>query len=359
MTNIPESIKKKIGLNLHNKYGHPIKIIKEHIYKYFDKLDIKFDKFENFSPYVDVKYNFDVLRIPKEHPSRKKTDTYYVDDTTVLRTHTSAHQYELLQKGHKNFLVVGDVYRKDEIDARHYPVFHQLEGVFEVKKDAVMELKQLLSGLIEYLFPNCEYRFAKDYFPFTEPSFEIEVMYRDKWLEVLGCGVMHREILDSLNIQEEKIAFGLGIERLCMVFFDIPDIRLLWTDNPKFLDQFKEEKIVKFKPYSNLEPIYKDISFWLPSDQVNIVNSINTDFNWNNINDFYELARESFGDNIESINLYDKFYNNKKNTYSHTFRLTFTPNSDIENPADFTELINKQVDEFRLLITNKLKLILR
>jgi phenylalanyl-tRNA synthetase alpha chain len=356
-SNIPQSIKNKIGMNLHNKKGHPIKIIKEYIYKYFDSLtEIKFEKYDNYNPYVDIKYNFDALRIPKEHPSRKITDTYYLNENIVLRTHTSAHQYELLEKGSKSFLVTGDVYRKDEIDSNHYPVFHQLEGVHlcEDNKNPEEELKKILSGLITYLFPNCEYRFNKDYFPFTHPSYEIEVNFHGKWLEVLGCGVVHEEILNNLKIKQKGWAFGLGLERLAMILFDIIDIRLFWTDDNRFLEQFEEEKIVKFKQYPKLKAVLKDISFWIDTSEVTCEEKTNT-FVWHNINNFYEIIREECGDLIEKVELCDNFYHPKHKKYSVMFRLAITPTEKditITDPAILSKSSNKLMESLRYKLNN-------
>ena len=120
--NIPKSIEEKIGKNLHKQHNHPIEIVKKKILDYFKSLeDYKFDIFEDLLPFVSVEDNFDKLLIPKDHVARSKSDTYYINESTVLRTHTSAHQNELLAKGYKSFLVIGDVYRKDEINMTHYP----------------------------------------------------------------------------------------------------------------------------------------------------------------------------------------------------------------------------------------------
>lgn len=339
MSNVPNSIKDKIGLNLHNKLGHPIKILKNHIYKYFDTLGYNFKKFDNFEPFVSVENNFDLLRIPKEHPSRSIHDTYYINDNTVLRTHTSAHQNELLDMGYTNFLVTGDVYRKDEIDSRHYNVFHQMEMVrlLDDDIDPEQELKKILDGLIKYLFPKNEYRFNTDYFPFTEPSFEVEVKFGDKWMEILGCGVIHREILDRLHIKQKGIAVGFGIERLAMILFDIPDIRYFWTNDNRFLDQFQSEEIIKFKPYPKLNPVTKDISFWIPDIEVNIQD---IHFDWKNVNDFYEWIREICDNNIADVLVLDKFYHQKKNKYSITFRFTIEGDLNETNPSKLESYAN-------------------
>merc|ERR1712078_400244 len=131
-----------------------------------------------------------------EHPGRSKSDTYYLTDTELLRTHTSAHQSQHLRQGHEAFLCTGDVYRRDEIDASHFPAFHQMEG------------------LNKYVFddPDLQTRWRDDYFPFTEPSFELDVFYQDEWLEVLGCGVIHADVLDRCGLASRRgWAFGLGL----------------------------------------------------------------------------------------------------------------------------------------------------
>lgn len=363
-SNIPPSIEQKIGRCLHNLKNHPIEIIKKIIYSYFDTLkEYNFQKYDDFEPVVTTANNFDLLLIPKDHPARSKSDTYYVDENTVLRTHTSAHQNEILAKGVENFLVSGDVYRKDEIDRCHYPVFHQIEGVARVTQGKPEEaLIKLLSGLVEHLFPGCEYRVNDDYFPFTEPSFEIEVKYRDNWLEILGCGVMHQEIVKHNNLEGDFLAFGLGIDRLAMVLFDIPDIRYLWSTHPRFLDQFKEGKIVKFEPYSELPNQMKDISFWIPENR--IVDDVDEDKNpikrWLEENDFYELIRENCGEIAEDVKLMDQFFHPKKQKHSRMYRITYSPTDpSLKDPSEFTDMCNSVQDRLRDLVDNKLDVELR
>jgi phenylalanyl-tRNA synthetase alpha chain len=345
---LPESVKSKIGSSLHNKKGHPIKIIKDIIYKYF----VDFEKFDNLPCEVNVSDNFDFLLIPHDHPSRSKSDTYYIDNKTVLRTHTSAHQNQLLQDGHTKFLVTGDVYRKDEIDAKHYPVFHQMEGVCLVPDDVdpVDDLKKVLLGLTTYLFPGKECRFGNDYFPFTEPSFEIEVKFDNNWLEILGCGVIHTKILDRLNIKQKGWAFGLGLERFAMILFNILDIRLFWSTDDRFLNQFIEEKIVTYMPFSKVTPVTKDISFLIGESEIN---KSETNIDWIRINDFYELVREICGDSIESVSILDKFYHKKTDRYSMTFRLLIgAPDYKITDPAKVTEHANNCMNTIAASLKN-------
>jgi phenylalanyl-tRNA synthetase alpha chain len=302
--NISDKILDLQNRNLHLVESHPIKIIKELIQGYFN-----FKNFDNLEPFVTTKENFDDLLIPKDHPSRSLSDTYYFDENHVLRTHTSAHQTSLLNKGEKSFLVSGPVFRRDEIDSSHYPVFHQMEGLNIIpsgnKEDALEDLKKNISGLIEFLFPEAKYEMVPSYFPFTEPSLEVEIEWNNKKLEVLGCGVIQPKILSNCNVEGSGWAFGLGLERLAMILFDIPDIRLFWTEDSRFLTQFSKGKISKFEPYSKYPICYKDISFWIPENYSS--------------NDFYEYVREIFGDLTESVKLIDNFTKNGK--ISHCYRI--------------------------------------
>lgn len=354
-SNITPKIEEKIGRNLHNLKNHPIEIIKRKIYDYFKETNLvleslglngedddtyNFSMYDDFYPVVSTEHNFDLLRIPLDHVSRSKSDTYYVNEKEVLRTHTSAHQNKLLKEGKTAFLVTADVYRRDEIDRCHYPVFHQMEGVYIVKDgDAKSDLIRVLSGLVKNLFPGCEYRVNDDYFPFTDPSFEFEVKYKGEWLEVLGCGVIHREILDRHGIKKDGWAFGLGLERLAMILFDIPDIRYFWSKHPRFIDQFKDGNIFKFKPFSELPSITLDISFWIPENQIK---EEKEDFIWKNENDFMEMVRSVAGESIESVILFDKFKHPKKGTFSRAYKVTYSPmDPDLKSPSEFKELALK------------------
>lgn len=271
----------------------------------------------------------------------------------MLRTHTSAHQNELLGKGITNFLVTGNVYRKDEIDAHHYPVFHQMKMFTIVDGDPEYELKKMLSGLVEYLFPNCNYRFNDDYFPFTDPSYEVEVEYRGKWMEILGGGIVQPAILVNNGIIDKKaIAAGLGIDRLVMIFADIPDIRYLWSTHERFLKQFESGKIIKFVPYSKLPNQTRDISFFVPKEQLN-----DDQTKWLNENDFCETIRNQVGDDIESVKLMDSFHNKKLDKYSRIYRLTYSPTGpDMKDSGAFTKYVNFLENKLREVLKDQLEL---
>ena len=320
--NVPINIANRVGVNLHLQVNHPLNIIKQKIESYWQSRardcfkgdDNKFEVFDNFSPIVSTNDNFDLLLIPTDHVSRSKSDTYYLDEETVLRTHTSAHQLALLSN-HEQFLVSGDVYRRDEIDSSHYPIFHQMEGVrmFDQSvniEDVEKDLKEGLEGMAKMLFGEHQMRWVDAYFPFTEPSFELEVFYEGEWLEVLGCGVIQKQIVSSAGRGNNPgWAFGLGLERLAMVLFGIPDIRLFWTTDPRFHDQFTSGEIVTFQPYSKYPPCLKDISFWTPD--------------MFHTNDFNELVRNVAGDLVEKVELIDEFVHPKTNRVSNCFRITY------------------------------------
>ena len=340
-SNITPRIREKIGKNLHNKKNHPIEIMKNKIHDFFGA---EFSKIDNLNSTVKVEENFDKLLIEKDHPSRRTSDTYDIDSENVLRTHTSAHQNELLMKGLRKFLVTGDVYRKDEIDTKHYPIFHQTEGLCIVEKGIIpeKELKKILSSLVEHLFPGCEYRFNEDYFPFTDPSFEIEVKFENKWLEILGCGVIHHKILENCGLGDKTgWAFGLGLERLAMILFEIPDIRYFWSEDERFLKQFENGKKTIFTPYSNQPAATRDISFWVPLDN----------FCYNS---FCEIVRETAGDLVEDIQKVDEFIHPKTNIESKCYRITYRSN-DRSLTSEEVELLQEEIKN-KISSTLKLKI---
>ncbi|XP_074313168.1 phenylalanine--tRNA ligase, chloroplastic/mitochondrial-like [Silene latifolia] len=353
--NIPYSIFSKLGVQLHKRDQHPLGIIKNAIHDYFDKnYSKKFEKFDDLCPIVSVKDNFDDVLVPADHVSRSYNDTYYVDSQTVLRCHTSAHQAELLRHGHTNFLVTGDVYRRDSVDSTHYPVFHQMEGVCvfspgdwetsgsDATSYTAKDLKKCLEGLACHLFGTVEMRWVDTYFPFTSPSFELEIYFQEKWLEVLGCGVMEREILKRSGKPENYAwAFGLGLERLAMVLFDIPDIRLFWSTDERFISQFSKGQLgVKFKPFSKFPPCYKDMTFWL-----------NDSFTENNL---CEVVRGIGGDLVEEVRLIDNF-TNKKGMTSHCYRIVYRSMERNLTDEEINELQSKVIEE----VKHKLNVVLR
>jgi len=286
----------------------------------------------------------------------------------MLRAHTSAHQADLVGAGLDAFLVVGDVYRRDEIDASHYPVFHQMEGVRlltaadvgaplfeagtrvpsrqqthtpEAAKAVEVDLKDCLEGLARALFPGeVETRWVECYFPFTHPSWELEVRWKGDWLEVLGCGVMEQELLANAGVVDRVgWAFGLGLERLAMVLYSIPDIRLFWTKDSGFLSQFEgvsPEAEVTFQPISKFPQCANDISFWLPQTE--------TGKEPFSPNDFFDLVREVGGDLVEQVMLTDKFFHPKKKLDSQTYKVVYRDMSKTLTQAE-ANVIHKEIEK--------------
>src|SRR5215211_7047508 len=189
-------------------------------------------------------YCFDALNTPPDHPARNEQDTFFLPDGRLLRTHTSTVQIRTMQAGLPPIRVIapGAAYRRDEVDATHSAQFHQIEGLYVDEKVSVADLKGTLEYFLrELLGPDTAIRFRPHFFPFTEPSFEVDVKSKalrggEKWLELCGCGMVHPAVFEEMNrargdqgYDPEKytgFAFGLGMDRLAMILFDIPDIRL-------------------------------------------------------------------------------------------------------------------------------------
>ena len=222
---------------------HPITQIKSEILSLLE--EIGFDFIDG--PEVETEeYNFDMLNIKKTHPARQMHDTFYVQKKNfVLRTHTSPVQIRgmLTSKPPISLISAGKVYRKDD-DATHLPMFHQIEGIYIDEDVNFANLKSIIYKIIEFLFGNeVDVRFRPSYFPFTEPSAEVDIRIKGgKWLEVLGCGIVNPIVLQNCKINSKKFsgfAFGLGIERIAMLKFGVNDIREFYKSNLDFLNQFK------------------------------------------------------------------------------------------------------------------------
>eukprot|EP00300_Choanocystis_sp_HF-7_P007490 c15319_g1_i1.p1 GENE.c15319_g1_i1~~c15319_g1_i1.p1 ORF type:complete len:327 (+),score=73.12 c15319_g1_i1:379-1359(+) len=314
---------------------------------------------DSLNPVVTVRENFDHLGFPADHSSRSHKDSFFLSPSTtdpfskLLRTHTSAHQTTLMTRANA-FLLSGDVYRRDSVDASHYPVFHQMEGVRIFTQDEIQkmlatgatgkeaweqailsDLKNTLETLAGVLFPkDTPIRWVDTYFPFTHPSAEMEVYFRGDWLEVLGCGVIHPGVMvNGGRANELGWAFGLGLERLAMVLFSIPDIRLFWTQDERFVSQFRSGEMTTFKPYSKFPECYKDVTFFLPTD-----GSFHD-------NDMHELVREVAGDLVERVQLLDQF-RHPSGKQSHCYRITYRSMDRV--------LTNAEIDVLQFEIRDRL-----
>lgn len=190
-------------------------------------------------------HNFDALNIPDNHPARADHDTFYFNPDVMLRTQTSGVQIRTMEveKPPLRIISPGRVYRND-YDQTHTPMFHQVEGLMVDKNVSFTELKGILHDFLNNFFEeDLKVRFRPSYFPFTEPSAEVDVMGKNgKWLEVLGCGMVHPNVLKAVNIDPEEFtgfAFGMGVERLTMLRYGVNDLRAFFENDLRFLKQFK------------------------------------------------------------------------------------------------------------------------
>ncbi|OPX56998.1 phenylalanyl-tRNA synthetase, alpha subunit [Oceanospirillum multiglobuliferum] len=193
----------------------------------------------------DDYHNFEALNIPSHHPARAMHDTFYFNANTVLRTHTSPVQVRTMESQQPPIRIVcpGRVYRCDS-DQTHSPMFHQVEGLLVDKNISFADLKGILEQFLKAFFEDdVRVRFRPSYFPFTEPSIEVDIDRGDgKWLEVLGCGMVHPKVFEASGIDPEEytgFAFGMGVERLAMLRYGVNDLRLFFDNDLRFLDQLR------------------------------------------------------------------------------------------------------------------------
>ncbi len=201
-------------------------------------------------------YNFEALNIPDNHPAKDEQDTFYINEKILLRTQTSSVQVHEMEKGKLpiRILAPGRVFRSDEVDATHSPSFHQIEGLVIDKNITFSDLKGTLAEFAKELFgPETKVKFRPHHFPFTEPSAEVDVtcfkcggkgcrFCKDSgWIEILGCGMVHPRVLEMRGIDPEEysgFAFGIGLERIALLKYEIDDMRLLYENDARFLNQF-------------------------------------------------------------------------------------------------------------------------
>ncbi|KAJ4321047.1 phenylalanyl-tRNA synthetase alpha subunit, mitochondrial [Neodidymelliopsis sp. IMI 364377] len=407
--NTPSTILEAIPRRLHLQPDHPLTITRKLIESRFPGYKAHNDLF----PIVTTVQNFDSLGFPPDHVGRNRTDTYYLNKDTVLRTHTSAHQADTFRANEsEGYLISADVYRRDAIDRSHYPVFHQMEGartwdrsqaekegkslaqiiwddVEKIPKHNVVvedpnptihaernplqathsaeeveaiaaHLKRSLEDMVITIFNAAKsatdsqdaaeplkIRWVEAYFPFTSPSWELEVFWQGDWLEVLGSGVVSQPILNNASVPDRVgWAFGIGLERIAMLLYSIPDIRLFWSKDKRFLSQFNETaQIKRFIPFSKYPACFKDVSFWIkPTKSAAGGAGSNTtlhptpDSTNSTIvppaapapaalsfheNDVMEIAREVCGDLVEDVRLVDEFEHPKTGRKSLCYRINY------------------------------------
>jgi phenylalanyl-tRNA synthetase alpha chain len=200
-----------------------------------------------YGPEIDDDFhNFGGLNFPPEHPARDMQDTFFIDSETVLRTHTSNVQIHLMEEKDPplRYIIPGRVYRNEAISFKSYCLFHQVEGLYVDKNVSFADQKGILEYFVKRMFgADTKMRFRPSFFPFTEPSAEVDIWSekRGQWLEILGCGMVDPEVFKSVDIDPDiwhGFAFGMGIERICMLKYGIDDIRLLYQGDMRFLEQF-------------------------------------------------------------------------------------------------------------------------
>ncbi len=220
---------------------HPVTMITQRMQQFFVQAGFNVAT----GPEVESDYyNFEALNIPSHHPARAMHDTFYFDAHYLLRTHTSPVQIRTMEQSAPPIRIIcpGRVYRNDS-DQTHSPMFHQLEGLMVTESSTFAELKGLISEFLEAFFgKELTVRFRPSFFPFTEPSAEVDILADNgKWLEVMGCGMVHPQVLTNCGIDADKytgFAFGMGIERFAMLYYGIDDLRLFFQNDVRFLKQF-------------------------------------------------------------------------------------------------------------------------
>ena len=219
---------------------HPVTKTIDEISSFFESIGFEIES----GPEIETDYyNFEALNVPEDHPAKDMHDTFYLKDSGLLRTHTSPVQIRTMENKNPPHRIIcpGKVYRKDS-DLTHTPMFHQIEGLVVEEGASFAQLKGLLNDFLQDFFGReVELRFRPSYFPFTEPSAEADIRWEKNWLEVLGCGMVHPNVLEMVGVDTKKysgFAFGLGVERMAMLKYDIPDLRLFFENDYRFLKQF-------------------------------------------------------------------------------------------------------------------------
>ncbi len=300
---------------------------------------------------------FDLFNMPEGHPARSKSDTYYVDEKNLLRTHDTVFWYYYLNdpevkkriqnKETVGAVCYGKVYRKDEVDSRHMNVFHQFGGLYLGPDNSANitpeDLKNTLSEIAKSIFGDINFRFYDHNFPYTDPSFEMEAEINGQWIEMLGCGMARKSVLSNFDLEGyHGWAFGFGLERLAIASMSLPDIRLLWSDD----ERVKKQLVLghKFVEVSKYPPVIRDISF--------IVEKTFTP------NDYFDLIREIGGDLVEEVTLLDKFENDAKfgkDRMSYTYRVVYRSRERTLKVEEVEPLHNKLYEETKRVYNAELR----
>jgi phenylalanyl-tRNA synthetase alpha chain len=296
---------------------------------------------------VPADISFDLFDFATDHPARKTSDTYYVDEKNILRTHDTVMWYYYLTnpdvkariaKGQSlGVMCYGKVYRKDEIDRRHMNIFHQMGGLYLVPDSQKMlsldDLRSILSEIVKTLFGEAvHYRFLDDTFPYTDPSLQVEVEINGQWIEILGGGMPKKSVLSKFGLEGYNgWAFGFGLERLAIIGMELPDIRLLWSTDERVKKQLHLGQ--KFIEVSKYPPVVRDISFVVPKTF--------------SPNDYFDLVRDIAGDLIEQVELIDEYENDARfgaDKKSYAYRVTYRSN-DRTLTGEEVDALHKKLEE--------------
>lgn len=343
-----ERIKRLLALpDLSRKVGSPLSAIVDKVLKISDFADFDVIKIPEI---ISTDILFDLFGFGSDHPARSESDTYYVDEKNVLRTHDTVFWYyylnhsEIKERIEKKLpfgtFCYGKVYRKDEIDSRHMNVFHQMGGLYLVpdseKLISMDDLKNALSLIVKSIFgENVNFKFTPETFPYTDPSTEIEVEINGKWIEIVGSGLPKKAVLKNFGLEGYNgWAFGFGLERLAIIKMEIPDIRIFWSNDSRITSQFKDINS-KYQEVSKYPAITRDISFVIDRSV--------------NLNNYYELVRDEGGVLVEQVELMDSYENEEKwpGKKSYTFHIVYR---SLEKT-----LTNEEVNVMHEKITEKTK----
>lgn len=306
--------------------GHPVNLIVDKIMNVEEMRG--FDVIE--TPEIVGTYEtFDLFNFPKDHPARRPSDTYFAAPEKIFRTHTTVmwHYYfnakgireKLERQGEVGAISYGKVYRRDEVDSRHYPVFHQIDGLYVCEKEKHVigkeDLVRVLHGIARAIYGNdVESKVLDETYPYTDPSVEMDIKFGDKFLEILGAGVVHPQVLENLGIDSNRYngwALGPGVERMVMTKMKVPDIRLLWSTDSRVTKQWGNLDKT-FENVSRLPSTYRDISF--------LINKTT------HPNEFFDIIRDEGGGLVEEVTQLDRYENDKKfgaDKVSLTYRIVY------------------------------------
>lgn len=346
-TNVTAFILEKTCRKLHSRTNHPICIVKNSIFSFLQERRVDCLR-DDFPCAVTETTNFDTLLFDKQHSARAPSDTFFVQRGWVLRTHTTCHGPQLLRDGHRFFAVAGDVFRRDRIDRSHHAAFHQLDvvRVCASRTAAMRQMRSDAEALIQRLFgERTAFRWRRGAFPFTQPSFELEVAdAAGNWIEVAGCGLLQAQILQEAGVTEAAAyAAGVGLDRIAMLLTHIDDIRVLWSEDRRFLRQFSDGSLHRFVPLSAFPAVHRDISFWLPQSSSFAEN------------DLYAVIRDFGGDLVESVERIDAYRCPVRRQNSACFRVTYRAFDRVLSGA----VINEVQKRVRAAVSEQLPVELR